>query len=298
MILGRSVGKYQSFCCIKASRGIKGCTNRGYTSARFIDAAVLRAVMATLFTDDFLADLTADVNKRLAWIARQPEPQMVARFSINAVPVARPADRDPTVTMREFLHGDRWTKPGTGWQGGSGEGRSHRPCHRNSVRAHTLPVHAPVRPWSPHSPRLRRGRKSAHTAARQVPAATSDAGRRGRRSTRSSQSTSKAGLRIGRSSSSPSRRTSNGSYGHTSPVASSALDSAGHAVLHAGRVLSWPSRARAAASVPPATAAGWHRQLRISSTASYPRCLSGNGWFRCQSGSEDSLLTGPRQWRP
>jgi hypothetical protein len=30
--------------------------------------------MATLFTDDFLADLTADVNKRLAWIARQPIP--------------------------------------------------------------------------------------------------------------------------------------------------------------------------------------------------------------------------------
>jgi len=113
-----------------------------------------------------------------------------------------------------------------------------------------------------------------------------------------SQSTSKAGLRIGRSSSSPSLRTSNGSYGHTSPVASSALDSAGHAVLHAGRVLSRPSRARAAASVPPATVAGWHRQLRISSTASYPRCLSGNGWFRCQSGSEDSLLTGPRPWRP
>jgi len=36
-------------------------------------------------------------------------------------------------------------------------------------------------------------------------------------------------------------------------------------------------RAHAAASVPPATAAGWHRQLRISSIASYPRCLSGNG---------------------
>jgi hypothetical protein len=36
--------------------------------------AVLRTVMATLFTDDFFADLTADVNKRLAWIARQPIP--------------------------------------------------------------------------------------------------------------------------------------------------------------------------------------------------------------------------------
>jgi hypothetical protein len=30
--------------------------------------------MATLFTDGFIADLTAEVNKRLAWIARQPIP--------------------------------------------------------------------------------------------------------------------------------------------------------------------------------------------------------------------------------
>ena len=49
-------------------------TNRGYKSARIIDEAVLGTVMATLFTDDFLADLTADVNKRLAWITRQPIP--------------------------------------------------------------------------------------------------------------------------------------------------------------------------------------------------------------------------------
>ena len=74
MILGRSVGKYQSFFCFNASSGIKGCTNRGYKSARIIDEEVLRAVMATLFTDGFIADLTADVNKRLAWIARQPIP--------------------------------------------------------------------------------------------------------------------------------------------------------------------------------------------------------------------------------
>jgi site-specific DNA recombinase len=74
MILGRSAGTYQSFFCINASSGIKGCTNRGYKSARIVDEAVLRTVMATLFTDDFLADLTADVNKRLAWIARQPIP--------------------------------------------------------------------------------------------------------------------------------------------------------------------------------------------------------------------------------
>ena len=74
MTLGRSVGTYQSFFCMNASSGIKGCTNRGYKSARIIDEAVLRAVMATLFTDDFIADLTADVNKRLAWINRQPIP--------------------------------------------------------------------------------------------------------------------------------------------------------------------------------------------------------------------------------
>jgi DNA invertase Pin-like site-specific DNA recombinase len=74
MILGRSVGKYQSFFCFNANNGIHGCTNRGYKSARIIDEAVLGTVMATLFTDDFLADLTADVNKRLAWITRQPIP--------------------------------------------------------------------------------------------------------------------------------------------------------------------------------------------------------------------------------
>jgi site-specific DNA recombinase len=74
MILGRSVGKYQSFFCFNASNGIKGCTNRGYKSARIIDEAVLGVVIATLFTDGFIADLTAEVNKRLAWIARQPIP--------------------------------------------------------------------------------------------------------------------------------------------------------------------------------------------------------------------------------
>ena len=41
MILGRSVGKYQSFCCHNANSGIKGCTNRGYKSARIIYEAVL-----------------------------------------------------------------------------------------------------------------------------------------------------------------------------------------------------------------------------------------------------------------
>jgi site-specific DNA recombinase len=74
MILGRSVGKYQSFFCVNALSGIKGCKNRGYKSARIIDNAVLRVVMATLFNDAFIDDLAADVNKRLAWIARQPIP--------------------------------------------------------------------------------------------------------------------------------------------------------------------------------------------------------------------------------
>ena len=35
--------------------------------------------MATLFTDDVVADLTADVTKRLAWIARQPIPSTKKR---------------------------------------------------------------------------------------------------------------------------------------------------------------------------------------------------------------------------
>ncbi|MGB8854312.1 MAG: recombinase family protein [Pirellulales bacterium] len=235
MILGRSVGKYQSFFCFNANNGIRGCTNKGYKSARIIDEAVLGAVMASLFTDGFVTDLTAEVNARLAWIARQPipstkkleqeianedrqlkrltdrldkvdhthldvlitkaeemgrqlaakrerlkelqragrrprvksvreadvraalgnlrellqaevgvaaqvlkalvgdvvvearkaegkaKPEMVARFTINAIPamallargLAAKSD-DPTVTMWEFLHGDRWTMPNDG----------------------------------------------------------------------------------------------------------------------------------------------------------------------------------------
>jgi hypothetical protein len=74
MILGRSAGRYQSFFCFNATSGVKGCTNRGYKSARIIDEAVLGAVMATLFTEGFIADLTADVNARLAELARHPIP--------------------------------------------------------------------------------------------------------------------------------------------------------------------------------------------------------------------------------
>jgi site-specific DNA recombinase len=241
MILGRSAGKYQSFFCFNAANGMKGCTNRGYKSARIIDEAVLGAVMATLFTDGFIADLTADVNSRLAELARQPipstkkleqeianedrqlkrltdrldklddthldaviakaeemgrqlaakrerlkelqragrrpkvksvreqdvvaelsrlrdllqgdvgvaaqvlkalvgdvvieagqiegqeKPQMVARFTINAIPAIVMLDRrksgqgdDPTGSMWEFLHGDRWINPGAAGKSGLG----------------------------------------------------------------------------------------------------------------------------------------------------------------------------------
>ena len=73
MILGRSSGKYQSFFCRNAVSGIKGCTNRGYKSAKLIDDAVLKAVSAMLFTEDFTADLTADVNAILAAATRRPQ---------------------------------------------------------------------------------------------------------------------------------------------------------------------------------------------------------------------------------
>jgi hypothetical protein len=53
---------------------MKGCTNRGYKSARIIDEAVLGAVKATLFDEGFITDLTADVNARLAELARRPIP--------------------------------------------------------------------------------------------------------------------------------------------------------------------------------------------------------------------------------
>ena len=61
MILGRSDGKYQSFFCFNATNGIRGCTNRGYKSARIIDEAVLRTVMATLFTDALLGELGGEL---------------------------------------------------------------------------------------------------------------------------------------------------------------------------------------------------------------------------------------------
>lgn len=73
MCLGRSAGKYQSFFCSAALYGIHGCQNRGYKSARLIDEAVLRAVSATLFAEEFTATLTAEVNTLLAEAARRPQ---------------------------------------------------------------------------------------------------------------------------------------------------------------------------------------------------------------------------------
>lgn len=54
-----SAGKYQSFFCRNAVSGIKGCSNRGYKSARIIDDAVLKVVSAVIFTEEFTASLTA-----------------------------------------------------------------------------------------------------------------------------------------------------------------------------------------------------------------------------------------------
>jgi hypothetical protein len=66
----------------------------------------------------------------------------------------------------------------------------------------------------------------------------------------------------------------------------------------AGRVLSWPSRARAGVSVRLATAAEWRRQLRISWAASFLRCRCGSGLSPCRSGCAASSLTGPTRSRP
>ena len=72
MILGRSIGKYQSFVCHNAIHGIRGCKNRGYKSARIIDNAVLSAVAAEIFSERFIAALTTDVNVILAAAAKRP----------------------------------------------------------------------------------------------------------------------------------------------------------------------------------------------------------------------------------
>jgi DNA invertase Pin-like site-specific DNA recombinase len=73
MVLGRSTGKYKSFFCLNAVNGAHDCRNRGYKSARIIDEAVLGAVSAAIFTEEFTTELTKDVNSRLAAAARRPK---------------------------------------------------------------------------------------------------------------------------------------------------------------------------------------------------------------------------------
>jgi DNA invertase Pin-like site-specific DNA recombinase len=73
MTLGRSTGKYKSFFCLNAVSGAHDCTNRGYKSARIIDEAVLGAVSAAIFTEEFTALLTKEVNAMLAAAARRPK---------------------------------------------------------------------------------------------------------------------------------------------------------------------------------------------------------------------------------
>lgn len=53
--------------------GAHDCRNRGYKSARIIDEAVLGAVSAAIFTEEFTTELTKDVNARLAAAARRPK---------------------------------------------------------------------------------------------------------------------------------------------------------------------------------------------------------------------------------
>jgi site-specific DNA recombinase len=73
MVLGRSTGKYKSFFCLNALHGAHDCTNRGYKSARIIDEAVLGTVSTAIFTEEFTAELTKDVNAVLAAAARRPK---------------------------------------------------------------------------------------------------------------------------------------------------------------------------------------------------------------------------------
>jgi hypothetical protein len=72
MALSRSTGKYKSFACLNAIHAVHGCRNKGNKSAGIIDEAVLNAVTAQIFDQEFLKNLTADVNSRLAEAAERP----------------------------------------------------------------------------------------------------------------------------------------------------------------------------------------------------------------------------------
>jgi len=65
-----------------------------------------------------LKALVGDVVVEARKVEGKARPEMVARFTINAIPAMALLARgqagksdDPTVTMSEFLHGDRWTMP-------------------------------------------------------------------------------------------------------------------------------------------------------------------------------------------
>jgi hypothetical protein len=108
MILGRSVGKYQSFVCHNAIHGIKGCKNRGYKSARIIDEAVLGMVAAELFSEGFVAKVTKDVNAILAAAAKRPELAEQQRLN-RRPPVKRVKEKDVTAALtqlRQLLQSD------------------------------------------------------------------------------------------------------------------------------------------------------------------------------------------------
>jgi hypothetical protein len=53
--------------------GAHDCKNRGHKSARIIDEAVLGAVSAAIFTENFTAELATEVNAVLAAATRRPK---------------------------------------------------------------------------------------------------------------------------------------------------------------------------------------------------------------------------------
>ena len=68
-----------------------------------------------------LKALVGDVVVEAQKVEGKARPEMIARFTINTIPALAMLNRgragksdDPTVNVWEFLHGDRWTMPGTG----------------------------------------------------------------------------------------------------------------------------------------------------------------------------------------
>ncbi len=111
---------------------------------------------------------------------------------------------------------------------------------------------------------------AARTAVPRRPAAPNAAAPRRRRSTKSCRSASRAGSRIARPASSPSRATSKRSSAAISPAGCSASHSPAPSAHSARAGSSSRSRASAGACARPATAGTWRRRPRTSSTT-YPR---------------------------